>query len=290
MGIVMWETLAQRTLFRRDTEFLTFQAITSEPVPDIRTVRGDLPAALCDAIGKALSRDRNDRFPTARAMADALGRTIQPASTTEIGDEVARAFETQLRDQRGLARLAHAGVQIDLANEARPGTDLETAMTTKLDGFRMLEGERPATADEQLALDPRDERGHRAQVRCAECAHENGAYADACEKCRATLLTSAVHRLNVRLHQDEQAAALAERTATPVVHVEPIAEREPVEQRTLLDRLAGQISFGSLQVRRALVVAAIAGVFGLLYLATGWHLLGFAFALIVTLGLCLVVT
>ena len=137
MGIVMWETLAQRTLFRRDTEFLTFQAITSEPIPDIRTVRPELPPALCDAIGKALARDRNDRFASARAFADALGRTLQPASTTEIGDEVGRAFASQLRDQRGLARLAHAGVQIDLASEATPGTDLDTAMTTPASDLRV---------------------------------------------------------------------------------------------------------------------------------------------------------
>src|SRR6185295_16849576 len=32
LGIVMWETLIGRHLFRRETEFLTFQAITSEPV------------------------------------------------------------------------------------------------------------------------------------------------------------------------------------------------------------------------------------------------------------------
>ena len=182
----------------------------------------------------------------------------------------------------------------------------------KLDRFRMLEGERPATSDEphapkvsdcfaavdapkdasELALDPRDARGRRAQVRCAECAHENGAYADACEKCHATLLTRAVHRLNVRLHQDEQAAALAERKAAPPVQVEDgmLEERAPVEQQTVLDRLAGKITFGSLRVRRAIVVAGIASVFGLFYLATGWHILGFAFGLVVTLGLCLVAT
>src|SRR5215510_13595536 len=35
MGIVMWETLAQKHLFRRETDFLTFQAITTDPIPHI---------------------------------------------------------------------------------------------------------------------------------------------------------------------------------------------------------------------------------------------------------------
>ncbi len=180
----------------------------------------------------------------------------------------------------------------------------------KHDRFRNLEGERPGAAeavdqhapnvsgrfaavdapkDAGIEIDPRDERGQRAHLRCIECGHENGNYADACEKCHATLLTRAVHRLNVRLHQDEQAAALAQRKAEPVV-VEELLVREPVEQRTLLDRVALRLGFESLMLARAVVVGAIAGACGLLYLATGWGVLGFLFGLVLTLGLCLVVT
>src|SRR5262249_3142859 len=39
LGTVLWESLAQRHLFKRETEFLTFQAITHDAIPDICEVR-----------------------------------------------------------------------------------------------------------------------------------------------------------------------------------------------------------------------------------------------------------
>ena len=78
LGTVLWETLAQRHLFKRDTEFLTFQAITTDPIPDICEVRPDVPPLLGDAIARALSRDREHRFATARALGEALAQAVGP--------------------------------------------------------------------------------------------------------------------------------------------------------------------------------------------------------------------
>src|SRR5262245_13589611 len=36
LGIVLWELFAREHLFKRETEFLTFQAITVDPIPDVR--------------------------------------------------------------------------------------------------------------------------------------------------------------------------------------------------------------------------------------------------------------
>src|SRR5262249_19556217 len=73
MGIVMWETLTGRHLFKRETDFLTFEAITSDPIEDVRTHRPDVSDALAAVITKALSRDREERFPTARILGEAIG-------------------------------------------------------------------------------------------------------------------------------------------------------------------------------------------------------------------------
>ena len=43
LGVVMYEMLAIKRLFHRDSDFLTFKAITEEPIPDIRDRRPDLP-------------------------------------------------------------------------------------------------------------------------------------------------------------------------------------------------------------------------------------------------------
>src|SRR3954470_11565559 len=92
LGIVMWETLARRHLFKRDTEFLTSQAITAEPVEDICAIRPDVPPALSSVIMTALARDRGERFPTARVLGEAIAAAIQPLTSSAISEEIQRAF------------------------------------------------------------------------------------------------------------------------------------------------------------------------------------------------------
>jgi serine/threonine-protein kinase len=122
LGTVLWETLAQRHLFKRDTEFLTFQAITNEPLPDICEVRPDVPPLLGDVIARALSRNRDDRFPSARALGEALAQAVAPlggaASSAQIGAEVENAFAAMLAEQHTLLRIAREGGQFDLEGES----------------------------------------------------------------------------------------------------------------------------------------------------------------------------
>jgi serine/threonine-protein kinase len=118
MGAVLWETLAQQQLFKRDTEFLTFEAITKEPIPDIREVRPDVPPLLGDVIARALSRHPEDRFASARALGEALGQAVAPlggaAPAAAISDDVSRSFEATLAEQRMLLRIVREGGQFDL--------------------------------------------------------------------------------------------------------------------------------------------------------------------------------
>ncbi|HEY5948166.1 MAG TPA: serine/threonine-protein kinase [Kofleriaceae bacterium] len=118
MGTVLWETLAQRHLFKRDTEFLTFEAITKLPIPDIREVRADVPPLLGDTIARALARNPDDRFASARALGEALAQAVAPlggvANSASISDEVSRSFEATLAEQRMLLRIAREGGQFDL--------------------------------------------------------------------------------------------------------------------------------------------------------------------------------
>ena len=122
LGTVLWETLAQRHMFKRDTEFLTFQAITTEPIPDICSVRPDVPPLLGDVIARALSRNREDRFPSARALGEALAQAVAPlggaASSAQISAEVENAFAATLAEQHTLLRIAREGGQFDLEGES----------------------------------------------------------------------------------------------------------------------------------------------------------------------------
>ncbi|HEX8113542.1 MAG TPA: serine/threonine-protein kinase, partial [Kofleriaceae bacterium] len=152
LGIVMWETLARRTLFKRDTEFLTFQAITAEPIEDICAIRPDVPAALSSVIMTALARDRDERFPTARMLGEAIAAAVQPLTSSAISEEIQRAFPDELADQAELIRVAREGGVFDLDVERGPsighGADLLTtpisrqrpAAKTVSDGPRRVTG------------------------------------------------------------------------------------------------------------------------------------------------------
>jgi eukaryotic-like serine/threonine-protein kinase len=130
LGIVMWETLARRYLFKRDTEFLTFQAITAEPIEDICALRPDVPPALSSVIMTALARDRDERFPTARMLGEAIAAAIQPQTAAAISEEIQRAFPGELAEQAELIRVAREGGVFDLDVERGPavghGADLLT--------------------------------------------------------------------------------------------------------------------------------------------------------------------
>ena len=133
MGIVLWETLAQRHLFKRETEFLTFQAINNDQIPDICTVRPDVPPLLGDTIARALSRVREDRFTSARALGEALAQAVAPLGgaypASAISEEIATRFSEALAEQRTLLKIAREGGRFDLESES-PLVGHGTTLTT----------------------------------------------------------------------------------------------------------------------------------------------------------------
>ncbi len=134
MGIVLWELFARRHLFKRDTDFLTFQAITSDPVPDVSELRPDVPPSLCAVIAKALSRDRDLRQPSARVLGEELSKSVHSIggifSASELSDVINQAFEVRLRDQRKLIQVAREGGSMDLGEDLGPSVGHGTALVT----------------------------------------------------------------------------------------------------------------------------------------------------------------
>ncbi|HEY6174063.1 MAG TPA: serine/threonine-protein kinase, partial [Kofleriaceae bacterium] len=138
LGIVMWETLTRRYLFKRETEFLTFQAITADPIPDVCVIRPDVPTALSSVIMTALARNREERFPSARMLGEAIAAAVSPLSGVAISEEIQRAFPAQLAEQADLIRVAREGGSFDLDIERGPsvghGADLLTTPISKQHG------------------------------------------------------------------------------------------------------------------------------------------------------------
>jgi eukaryotic-like serine/threonine-protein kinase len=73
LGVVLWESITGRHLFRRDTELATMRAIVDEPIPPPSDVTPVAPQ-LEQIVVRALQKRREDRFQTAQEMALALER------------------------------------------------------------------------------------------------------------------------------------------------------------------------------------------------------------------------
>lgn len=88
MGVILWEVLAGRRLFKADTEAKTMRRIMVEPIPRLSTLVRDLHPALDEACARALDRDPDRRYQTAAEMADGLERAARAAaaaSPSEVG-------------------------------------------------------------------------------------------------------------------------------------------------------------------------------------------------------------
>jgi eukaryotic-like serine/threonine-protein kinase len=74
VGCVLFECLAGRPPFVWRKEAVVLQLHLTEPAPDVRTIRPDVPADLASAIGKALAKRPEERWQSAAEMQDVLGR------------------------------------------------------------------------------------------------------------------------------------------------------------------------------------------------------------------------
>jgi serine/threonine protein kinase len=72
LGAMLYEMTVGRRLFRRESDLKTLQAILVDPIPAPSTVALDYPPDLEPIVLRALARNRDDRYPTARAMAEDL--------------------------------------------------------------------------------------------------------------------------------------------------------------------------------------------------------------------------
>ena len=72
LGVVLWELLTGRRLFRGATDIETFKNVLEMEVPPPSTLRPEAPASLDAVVARALARDPDERFASAQAMVDEL--------------------------------------------------------------------------------------------------------------------------------------------------------------------------------------------------------------------------
>ena len=105
-GIVLWEVLAARRLFKADNEAATLSRVISEPVPLLATVVHDINPQIAAVCMKALERDPAKRYATCAQFADALERAATTAGTMAASREVAAYVSEVLGNEIAQAREA----------------------------------------------------------------------------------------------------------------------------------------------------------------------------------------
>ncbi len=95
LGIVTWELLTSRRLFKRDTEMATMTAIAEGDTWDPRQFRPEVPPQVAEVVMKALATQPARRYPTADAFRRALEDAADAARLRHGPDEVAAFVDQQ---------------------------------------------------------------------------------------------------------------------------------------------------------------------------------------------------
>lgn len=123
MGVVFWEALAGERLFQGKSDGEVLAAVMLAKVPPLRSRAEAVSEALEAVVRRSLRRRPEDRFPTARAFADAIEANVAIASTAEVaawldreaGDVLAKRDELFPRDEDKRAPVARLRTRVLVA-------------------------------------------------------------------------------------------------------------------------------------------------------------------------------
>ncbi|MCB9560437.1 MAG: serine/threonine protein kinase [Kofleriaceae bacterium] len=99
MGVICWELLTGRRLFKRDSTYETYQAVVECRVPPPSSVNHELDPALDALVMRALHKDREQRYPTAEAFGEAMIGYLHQRGKAAGPGEIARFFEEHFQPE-----------------------------------------------------------------------------------------------------------------------------------------------------------------------------------------------
>jgi serine/threonine protein kinase len=108
MGIVLWEGITGRRLFRAEHDADTMERVLNQDPPPVATFTPQVGSALDAVLEGALAKSPSARFENAAAMAAALEASARSAGLLaghrEVADLVQSAVGTKLEERRSLIR------------------------------------------------------------------------------------------------------------------------------------------------------------------------------------------
>lgn len=126
-GAVLYEMLAGERLFRGRDEADILIGVLADEIPSVCAKSPDLSGDIDSVVSRALARERDERFSTARVFGEELERALVPASAAEVAAFVERFGISEFGRRRGAIRtfVDHHGTEA-FSLEVRP--DVHTSM------------------------------------------------------------------------------------------------------------------------------------------------------------------
>ena len=110
LGVVAWEAITGRRLFKQESRDRTLAAIDRGRIPNAKDLQGGISDALNATIMRALSRDPSLRFQSAQDFGSAIDRAMleegPPLTPVAISTLIKAAFRPALETQREFVRAA----------------------------------------------------------------------------------------------------------------------------------------------------------------------------------------
>jgi serine/threonine-protein kinase len=248
LGIVFWELLTMRRLFKRETESQTLDAIVEGNIPRPRRFREDVPSSIEDVVMTALARDKHKRFRDCEEMAlaleDALAKESIVHSPSRLSQYMRRLFADQIAEEASLGVVAPDG-SISVRNtfplhERRPDPEaarVEPKRPSIADADDAPPRKEVTAPDEDAApVDQTQADRRRGRSRSAEAERE-----PAPRKDRVTKEPTKEPTKEQTKEQTKDAIREPTKAPTKSAAPEPAKDREPTRSRSRAD-LAPSVS------------------------------------------------
>lgn len=168
LGVVLWETLTGRRLFKRDGETQTLLAVGECDVPAPSTLNPDLPPGLDEIVLKALAKNRDDRYEDCAAFRLALEDWIvsarQSASSAHLAAFMRDVYAERLTTE---ARLGHPVFEEITDSRAQPMKQGAGESETRVSQKTSPEPSANSAVTEHASVPPVKKQGSRAPVAVA---------------------------------------------------------------------------------------------------------------------------
>jgi hypothetical protein len=99
LGVIVHELLTGRRLFKRNSPYETYQAVIDCAVPPPSSLNVEIDPAIDAIVMKALTKERDDRYPSAEAFGDAMLGYLHHRGKGSGPGEIGRWFEEHFQQE-----------------------------------------------------------------------------------------------------------------------------------------------------------------------------------------------